>query len=147
MANTVNLQAETGANMIGDDSVATLTLENQSSGQSLKIQSAGGTGVGLSIVSTATTGLHVASAQSGAIIQGGNTYVPLTLQHASLGAVTVAPLKIVASGVSAAVLEITGNAFISTTSGGQVTAALRVKHGDSYYYLPLMAAVDGAAAI
>ena len=59
MADTINLYAESGRNIIGDDSSPTLTLENTSSGAALKLV-ASGTGQVLETVNTATSSPTVA---------------------------------------------------------------------------------------
>lgn len=41
MSNVVNIDAESGANLIGDDSDAALTIENSSTGSALKLDQSG----------------------------------------------------------------------------------------------------------
>lgn len=65
MADTVNLYAESGRNIIGDDATPTLTLENTSSGAVLRLQNAGGTGPLLSLLSCPTTSINMTGAGGG----------------------------------------------------------------------------------
>lgn len=139
MADTVNLWAESGRNIIGDDTGPTLILENQSSGEVLKLQSAGGTGVQLATVSGATTSLFIVSAKQGADIRSGATESNvLIVKHSVVNSPTVAPLVLVASGPSAPAIEFQGNGLIAVATGGSVSAAIRVKSGNSYYWIPVM---------
>lgn len=110
MANTINLTAETGANYIGDDSSPALTLENSSTGSALLVETTNSTNPGVEIRAGRGT---------------------------TIGAVTVAPLRLLASGPSAAVLELKGTAFTSAVTSGSVIGAIRVKYGDSYYWVPV----------
>lgn len=142
MADVLNLNAASGRNMIGDDTTPNLTLESTSSGEVLKLQNAGGTGIQLSMVSAPTTALKIASAKGGAVIQSGATEgLPLHVGHSVIGSVTVAPLRITASGVSQAAIELQGGLITAAAylgSGGSITKALRVKQGDTYYVIPVM---------
>jgi hypothetical protein len=137
MAKVINLYAASGKNIIDDDSTPTLTLENTDSGECLKLQNAGGTGVGLSLVSTPTTALHIKGAKSGIVVEADTSEVAITAGHVStLGAVTVAPLRLVSSGVSGCFISFQG-AFASAASCPSLTRAVRVKIDDSYYWIPL----------
>lgn len=60
MTNVVNLDAETGANFIGDDSTTSLTIENSSTGRALDATGAAAAGVRLAV----TTGAANATAKS-----------------------------------------------------------------------------------
>jgi hypothetical protein len=129
MAKTLNLTAEEEANIIGSETTPLLSLENTSTGNALFAKNTS-TGSAVKVEATASTSPTV-ELRSGT----GTT----------IGAVTVAPLKLVASGVSAAILEVAGNALISCTTGGATAFALRVKHGDNYYYIPMSTSVVGVA--
>ncbi len=100
MSNVINIDAETGANIIGDDTTATLTLSNTSSGPGLK--ACGLVGV------------------SGASIDR------LTISNAFAGAVnaTIAALNLtgnsVASGAIIALLN--KSSYVSTTTIKATTA-------------------------
>jgi len=111
MADLLNLAAESGRNIIGDDPTPTLTLENISSGSTLKLQNAGGTGTQLSGVSCPTTAAHIVSAGAafdltGAVagaIKGSATGVnALEISHTVLAGATIAPLSAVQSTASGA---------------------------------------------
>lgn len=88
MANIINLDAESGANMIGDDSGPTLAFANSSTGPGLQV----GTG-GLVVTSTAT--LATANIAAGKITVGSTPlaanatipYFKLTGASAASGAV------------------------------------------------------------
>lgn len=105
MTDLINLDAESGRNIIGDDSTPTLELENTSSGYAFKATTRSGTGAGAYFEAQASTP-------------------------------TVAPLVVVASAASGAALEFRGS-FGSIASVGSITRGLRVKIGNSYYWLPL----------
>lgn len=116
MANQINLNAETDANMIGDDSSPTLTLENSSSGNALKLQNAGGTGVALSVVSAPTTSVFVpAPNQAGHFRSSATTAPVLIIDKTVVGGSTIAPLRLLVSQASGAFIGV-GGVFISTAS-------------------------------
>ena len=75
MANIVNLDSETGANMIGDDSQPTLTIGNSSTGRGLDLSAVGAAALRINKVigaanATGTAGIELvgASAASGAVL-------------------------------------------------------------------------------
>ena len=70
MANLINIDSESGANMIGDDTQPTLTLENQGGGSSLQVVSNGAANATL-------TGLRLNSstASVAAIVLTGRAFV------------------------------------------------------------------------
>ena len=127
MANILNIDAETDANIIGDDSSPTLTMENTSSGNVIKIQNASGTG----------TALQVDGSRTGAQLRSTATeQVPLHVTHSVISSPTVAPLRITQSAASGAHFEIQG-AIASIASMTSITRGLRVKQGDTYYWITL----------
>lgn len=126
MADVINLAAESGRNIIGDDASPTLTLENTSSGQPLKLQNAGGTGVQLSGISCPTTAIDIASGGKGSEIEGAvaSTFnssataeAALAVGHlgAVLGSPTIGTFAVMNSTASGAFFEFKG-AFMSTAS-------------------------------
>jgi hypothetical protein len=56
MANLLDLYADVGANIIGDDSVATFRVENTSTGDGLDVRSAGATAVALNVSVSGASG-------------------------------------------------------------------------------------------
>jgi len=148
MADTLNLAAESGRNIIGDDSSPTLTLENTSSGNTLKLQNAGGTGTSLSIISCPTVSLKIASGGAGAEVESAvENYFKssVTEQHAlviehttAIASPTVAPLKLGTSAASGAVIEfdigLVSNASIATMAGA---VPVRLKGEDKIAYIPI----------
>lgn len=109
MADIMNLQAESGRNIIGDDSTPTLELENSSTGGALKLK-ADGTVSGSEVLNIANRGVTQAA--------------------------TVALAKFSASTASAPVFDFAGSAVISTASGGAtVGIGVRVKYGNKYYWM------------
>ena len=116
MANVLNLNAEADANIIGDDSSPTLTLENTSSGNALKLQNASGTGVTLSLVSAPTTSVFVQAPNIAGHLRSAATTAPaLILDKTIVGGSTIAPLRLLVSQASGAFVGI-GGVFISTAS-------------------------------
>ena len=73
MTDVINLYAESDRNIIGDDTTPSLTLENTSSGNIIKLQNAGGTGVQLSQISCPTTAQMVRGAAGGLDVYVGTT--------------------------------------------------------------------------
>lgn len=111
MADLINLDTESGRNIISDDATPTLELENSSTGGSLKLK-ADGTVAGsevLNVVNRSTT-----------------------------QAATVALAKFSASTASAPVFEFAGSAVESTASGSvTLTYGVRVKVGNDYGWIPV----------
>lgn len=75
MANIRNLDAETGANFIGDDTVTSLTIENSSTGRALDLKAAGAAALRINTKigaanATTTAGIELvgASVASGAVL-------------------------------------------------------------------------------
>lgn len=150
MADIVNLQAESEKNIIGDDTTPVLTLENTSSGEALKLQNAGGTGVQLSQISAPTTAQMVRGAAMGLDVSVGGLAAQLKstaseanvldLSRTIVGSPTVALLKAVTSTPSGALFEfgVVDKAVISTASAGATLLyGVRVKVGNTYGWLPI----------
>lgn len=158
MSDLMNLFAESGRNIIGDDSSPALTLENISSGQALQLQNAGGTGVALSVVSTPTTSVMVRGAAGGLDIQttgiAGTFKSTATLNQVLdisstvLGGATIAPVRITASTASQAFFDFRG-AVISTASinlaantmAGVIQVWINGQGGPAIGYLPIFKGV------
>lgn len=151
MADVVNLNAESDRNIIGDDSSPTLTLENTSSGNVLKLQNAGGTGVALSIISCATTPLLVNGAGLG-VTSGGFVFNStasavnsLVLSNTKVQSPTVAILKLSNNSTASGPLLDLGRVdfgVVSTASAcATIDFAFRVKVGDMYGWVPVYRAV------
>lgn len=88
MANIINLDAESQANLIGDDAQPTLTLENSSTGHSLELKRED-SGIA---AANATLGMQLAlnpsSVASGAVLKfNANALVSLTSVLATTGGV------------------------------------------------------------
>lgn len=121
MANIINLFAESGANMIGDDSTPTLQFENSSSGNALRTHvQASATGVGLRASSAASV---IPAAQ---------------FDHTVLSSPTVATVTLTQSTASGAFFEFKGM-LASIASAGSIVRGIRVKFGDEYGFLPVYA--------
>ena len=111
----LNLWAESGANIIDDDTTAVLALENTSTGFALDANNSAGTG-------------------------------PALIARTLIGTPTVAPFVIQTSTVSGAAIELRGKAFVSATSAASVFGAIRIKAGDTYYWIPAYGAINGQGA-
>ncbi len=131
MANIRNIDAETGANYIGDDAQPSLTFANSS------------TGPGLSIGR-----LHVSSGASIDILTAGGVY-------AIAGTVTVSPLQITPSALaSAPAIRVATGGYASITSVVLTTVAntdyaIRVWVAGQPRWIPVFkdAALIDAAAV
>ena len=122
MGNLVNIWSESNADIIGDDSTPTLTLKNSSSGLGLNIDTTGGTGTALDVLSDNTSyAARVRSAASAA--------PALQLEHSVINGPTTAVLRMVASGASVPFFDFRG-AVASTASlgvtGANVAGLIRV---------------------
>ena len=136
MSNLKNIDAEAGANIIGDDAEPTLTLQNSSTGAGLLAK-------GLAVVSSASIDradlkftdarkiavssiASIARLMVGGMIAAGNA----TIVHLSLTA---------GSAASSAVFALTGDAFVSTatimvdTAVAADTGAIRVVKPDGTF--------------
>ena len=136
MANLVNVWAETGANIIGDDAQPTLTLSNSSTGAGLEVR-------GLAVVSGASLS-GTLSGQinlSGGILAGNATITGLNIVGAS-----------VASGPA---IALKGDAFVSAISlifaagaGWAGMGAIRVVRTDGTFgWIPVLPAAQVTPAV
>lgn len=124
MANLVNLYAEAGANVIGDDAQPTLTLENSSTGEALRVTTASASNSAFAVTKSA------------------------------VGSQTIGILKIIGASVaSGAAIEFSNKSFISITSTVLTTVAntdyaIPVQVGLETRYIPVFkaAALVGGAA-
>lgn len=148
MSNTINLNAETGANYIGDDTGPSVTFSNSSTGAGAEIRGA---------VITSTASIDVANLPviTSATADGQPV---LDLQKSVAGNYSTATLKLTGSSTaSGAVIELSGTAFTSIMSidfgaGTDWASAggIRVKasDGDTMFWIPLLpeSAIEAAAA-
>jgi len=134
MANIRNLDAEQGANFIGDDAQPTLTITNTSTGPGLEVDDIVATS-GATIVQADITRLF---ASSGATVRSAaSTAVPLSVSRTVGSGPTSAQVAILASGASVPVIEFLGGAYVSAVSlifaagaGWAGMGAIRVKRSD-----------------
>lgn len=147
MADSMNLYAESGRNIIGDDSTPTLTLENTSSGAVLQLQNAGGTGPLLSLLSCPTTAILVDGGGIG-FSSGGMTLNStatavngLVVSNTKVQSPTVALLKLSNNSTASGALIDLGRIDFGVVSTASACATLdfafRVKIGDSYGWVPV----------
>ena len=160
MANLININAEQGANMIGDDAQPTLTLTNTSTGPALSLDR-------LVVTGAATIGGDVNFAGTSAglttitapvtLISTTTLVTSLNIIRTQIGNGSVALAIFSVSGASVPVFEFQRNAIVSAVSivfaasanwGG--LAAVRVKKNDdtTLGWIPVLPdAVVTAAAI
>jgi hypothetical protein len=151
MSDLLNLDAESGRNIIGDDATPTITLENTSSGNTLNLQNAGGTGVQLSMISAPTTSQMVRGGHLGLDVQvggmagqfrstaSGGAVLDLA-RTTAVGSPTVALLKLQTSTPSGPLFEFgsVDKGVVSTASAGvTVDYGIRVKIGNTYGWIPV----------
>ena len=108
MARLMNLDAETGANIIDDDAQPTLTLANTSTGPGLKVDDL-----------VATAGATIVTAElvnSNRIVATAVGTTALTVQRTVVGNSSTAVMVLGASGASIPVLGLSGSAFTSAVS-------------------------------
>lgn len=141
MANIVNLYAETGPNMISDDTSPALTLQSTTN--------VGGEIRGLVAVSTASVDVVNTPAIQTSVAAAG-----LTISRTAVGNMTVGVLRLAGNSVpSGSMLDITGTTgFASITSVVLTTVAntdyaIRVTVNGQARWIPLFkdAAIIGAA--
>jgi len=92
MANLINLDAEVGANMIGDDSEPTLTLSNSSTGSALRLEKTPSANASIGVLELGVGSVASAAAmglRSGAFVSA-STINTTTAAVAGLGAIRVA---------------------------------------------------------
>ena len=142
MANLVNLWAESGADLIGDDNTPALALYNTGNGPGLQVGR-------LNAVSTASIDiLDVPTIQASAAA------ARVTIRNTAVGNQSIGVLRIQGNSVaSGAAIEFSQKAFISITSTVLTTVAntdyaVVVQVGLETRYLPLYkaAAIIGGAA-
>ena len=137
MTNVLNIDAESGANIIGDDAEPTLKITNTSTGPALELDDL-----------VVTSGATVTASQL--------TTTKLTVNTSILAAnASITGLHLRGASVaSGAVMALTGNAFVSCSTINFTTAAvaglgaIRVVRTDGTFgWIPLMpdAAVTAAA--
>jgi hypothetical protein len=160
MANIININAEQGANYIGDDAEPALTFENSSTGPGVLAYGAvvSGTATVSTLQATSAVDIDgVLTASSGATIIGAATLTPaLDLTRSVLAGPTAALLRVGASSTpSAPVLELTNTAFVSaisldfsTSTGWAGMGAIRVKYPDqdTLGWIPILPSAQVTAA-
>ena len=135
MPNLININAESQADIIGDDAQPTLRLRNTSTAPGLHAE-------GLAVTSTASVDLAYIPTLRSAATEGVVTSFNRNLVVASPTVATVA--LAIGSGVSSPVLELREQAFASattilfTTGATAGVGAIRVKHGDNYGWIPVL---------
>ena len=126
MSDLVNLHAESGRDIIGDDTTPTLSLSNSSTGADLDLNT----------------------------IQSSSATEGVAVQQSVVGNLSIGVLKIVGNSVaSGAAIEFSNKAFVSITSIILTSVAncdyvVRVQVGNVTRWIPLFkdAALDGEAA-
>jgi hypothetical protein len=137
MAELVNLNVDSGRNIIDDDAEATLELVNSNaSGTALWANaSAGGvgvnvdttTGIGIDVDSTSGTGVDVLTAGTAAVLKSSASEgYAADLAHSVIASPTVAPLKITSSAASGVAMEFNVG-LVSTASLTVHAGAIPVK--------------------
>lgn len=128
MANIRNIDAESGANFIGDDALPTLRMENSSTGPGLSVDDVIVTSIA-TISSTATLGR------------------PITIGRTVSGAASVALMGVHVSGASTPVLELLGSSFTSAVSlifaaganwAGMGAIRVKLSDGVTYGWIPVL---------
>ena len=137
MANVSNLNAEIGANYIGDDAQPALTFANSSTGPGLSVDD-----------------LHVSSWAT--IATTSLTQPALTLGRTTVGNASTGVLAISASGASVPVLQLQGSAFVSAVSivfaasanwAGLGAARVILADGITYGWIPILPSAVVTAAV
>ena len=135
MPNVINLDAESGANYIGDDAQPSLTITNTSTGAGVSTDKLLVTS-GATIVSATPITLN-GTASASPVLDLNRKLV--------VSSPTVALLRLgIGSGASAPVFELAEQAFVSattilfTTAAVAGTGGVRVKIGDNYGWIPIM---------
>ena len=143
MPNLVNIDAESQADIIGDDAQPTLRLRNTSTAPGLHAE-------GLAVTSTASIDLAYLPTIRSAATEG----VVLNLnRNLVVSSPTVAVLALgIGSGASSPAIELREQSFVScttilfTTGATAGTGAIRVKYGDNYGWVPVFPAGSVTAA-
>lgn len=147
MANILNINAEQGANIIGDDAQPTLSLTNTSTGPGLYV------GPMVSV-----SGASIAQILGNPVITSNATAVNIAqMTRTVIGSPSVALAMFSVSGASIPVFEFQANALVSAVSiifaagtGWAGMSGVRVKFSDgtTYGWIPVLPnAVFTAAAI
>lgn len=152
MPNTLNINAETGANIIGDDDQPALTITNSSTGAGLQVDR-------LVVTSTATIAGGVAlSASLLANVTIGSTAtatVPFSVARTVIGSPSVALQTYQVSGASVPVLEFRANALVSAISivfaasanwAGMSVIRVKFSDGITYGWIPVLPSATVTAA-
>lgn len=132
MANLINIDAEAGANMIGDDSQPTLELSNSGGGLGLDVK-------GLSVASTASIDVAKIPTLTSTSLTADVT------RSVSAAAATITAFRFTGSSIaSGAIFALLNNsAFVSTTTidvtvADQVGGAIRVvKPNGTFGWIPV----------
>lgn len=161
MPNILNINAESGANIIGDDAQPTLTLTNSSSGAALEVSR-------LVVTSTATlagdinlsTGVLAGPATiSGRVVftSSATATNQVNFVRTVIGSPSVATAVFSVSGASIPVMEFQANALVSAVSivfaasanwAGMSGVRVKFSDGVTYGWIPVLpSAVFTAAAI
>ena len=137
MANIRNLDAESGANYIGDDAQPSLTFNNSSTGPGLSVDR-------LQITSTATLG-------SPSLSQPAATFFRTLVGNASVGVIAI-----MASGASVPAIELRGSAWVSAISivfaasahwAGMGAVRTLLPDGITYGWIPVLPSAVVTAAV
>lgn len=152
MANISNLNAEVGANLIGDDAQPTLTLTNSSTGAGLEVDR-------LVVTSTATIAGQVAFSASLAanvtIGSGATAQVPFNVVRTVIGSPSIALQTFQVSGASVPVFEFKTNALVSAVSivfaasgnwAGLSVVRVKMSDGVTYGWIPVLPSASVTAA-
>lgn len=108
MANTINLNAEVGANFIGDDAQPSLTITNSSTGAGLQVDKF--------VVTSSATITAPEMVGAGRYVGNTSTTVPVTLVKTTLSTPTSALMAAVVSTASTPVIQLAAQAFVSAVS-------------------------------
>lgn len=142
MPNLVNLYAETGADLIGDDAEPALTLRNTSTGPGLFVGK---------LLAASTASIDVLDVP---IVQASSATGRVTVRNTAVGNQSIGVLRIQGNSVaSGTAIEFSNKAFISITSTVLTTVAntdyaIPVQVGLETRYIPCFkaAAIIGGAA-
>lgn|SRR3990167_6628178 len=153
MANINNLDAEIGANLIGDDAQPAVAFSNSSTGPGLRA-------FGTVLTSTATVDFAdiaaVRLSSTVTISSGATATRPVSIARTVYASPTVALMSFGISGASAPVVELLGHAFTSAVSlifaasgNWAGMGAIRVKYpdGTTYGWIPVLPDGQVTAAV
>lgn len=143
MANIINLNAEVGANLIGDDDQPTLTLTNSS------------TGAGLQVDRLVVTGNATIAGSQMNFSSNTTLAIPLTVTRTVIGSPSVALAAFQVSGPSIPVFEFKSNALVSAVSivfaasgnwAGLSVVRVKMSDGVTYGWIPVLPSATVTAA-